>query len=47
VLSVIEASDDKAYPERMQRWKEWALSQADKLDPITAGAICDDVSDRE
>jgi hypothetical protein len=47
VSSVIEASDDKADPGRVQRWKEWALSQADKIDPIATGTIWDDVSDRE
>ena len=47
VSSVIEASDDKADPEHVQRWKEWALSQADQLDPIATGTIWDDVTDRE
>jgi hypothetical protein len=47
VSSVITASDEKVDPERVQRWKEWALSQADQLDPIATGTIWDDVSDRE
>lgn len=47
VSSVIEASDDKIDPDCVQRWKEWSLSQADKLDPIATGTIWDDVSDRD
>lgn len=47
VVSVIEASADKADPERVQRWKVWALSQADKIDPIATGTIWGDVSERD
>lgn len=47
VASVIDASDGSIDPERMQHWKEWALLQAEKLDPIATGAIWDDVNDRE
>jgi hypothetical protein len=31
--------------ERVARWKEWALLQADKLDPIATGQIWEDVND--
>jgi len=47
VQSVIEASADQTDPERVQRWKLWALSQADKIDPLATGTIWDDVSDRD
>jgi hypothetical protein len=47
VSSVVEASGNKADSERVQRWKVWALAQADKIDPIATGSIWDDVSDRE
>jgi hypothetical protein len=47
VSSVIEATVDKSDPEHVQRWKEWALLQADKIDPIATGTIWEDVSDRE
>jgi hypothetical protein len=46
VTSVIEASNSDVDPERIDRWKEWALLQAEKIDPI-AGTIWDDVSDRD
>jgi hypothetical protein len=33
--------------ERVSRWRDWALCQADKLDPIATGRIWDDVDDRD
>jgi hypothetical protein len=47
VASVIDASDRNVDPILMDRWKEWALLQAEKLDPIAMGTIWDDVNDRE
>ncbi|WP_315810646.1 hypothetical protein [Bradyrhizobium sp. SZCCHNR3107] len=32
-------------PERIARWREWALAQANNLDPIANGRIWDDVND--
>ena len=29
------------------RWKEWALLQADKIDPIATGQIWSDVNDSQ
>jgi len=34
VTSVMSTSNGNVDPERVTRWKEWALLQADKLDPI-------------
>jgi len=31
--------------ERIARWQEWALVQADKIDPIVTGQIWDDIND--
>jgi hypothetical protein len=45
VGSVISASKEGADPEHIGRWKEWALLQADQLDPIATGRIWDDVKD--
>jgi hypothetical protein len=45
VSSVASLPSENADPERIARWKEWALFQADKLDPIATGRIWDDVND--
>ncbi len=45
VASVISVSKESADPEHIGRWKEWALLQADQLDPIATGRIWDDVKD--
>jgi hypothetical protein len=47
VASVVDASEGNIDPDRVQRWNEWALLQAEKLDPIATGAVWDDVNDRE
>ena len=47
VTSVVGVSNGAADPERVTRWKEWALLQADKLDPISTGRIWEDVNDSE
>lgn len=45
VATVINMSITDTDPERVARWREWALLQADKLDPITTGQIWGDVND--
>ena len=45
VTSVISMSKEGVDPEHIGRWKEWALAQADQLDPIATGRIWDDVKD--
>lgn len=45
VTSVLGTSNDAIDPERVTRWKEWALLQADKIDPIATGRIWEDVND--
>jgi hypothetical protein len=45
VASVISMSKEGVDPEHIGRWKEWALLQADQLDPIATGRIWDDVKD--
>jgi hypothetical protein len=45
VSSVVSTSNDTIDPERVTRWKEWALLQADKIDPIATGRIWEDVND--
>lgn len=47
MASVVDASEGNIDPDRVQRWNEWALLQAEKLDPIATGAVWDDVNDRE
>lgn len=42
VVSMPAASTD---PESVARWKDWALLQADKIDPIATGRVWDDVND--
>lgn len=45
VTSIVNTTNETADPERVRRWKEWALLQADKLDPIATGRIWEDVND--
>lgn len=45
VATIVSTSNGAADPERVSRWKEWALLQADKLDPIATGIIWEDVND--
>lgn len=45
VSSVVEMPTDNVDPMQIARWREWALHQADKLDPISTGKIWNDVDD--
>lgn len=45
VLSVVGMPTESADVARIASWQEWALLQADKLDPIATGKIWDDVND--
>jgi hypothetical protein len=45
VATVLGTSDRAIDPARVTRWKEWALRQADKLDPIATETIWEDVND--
>ena len=45
VATVVGTSNGDVDPDRVARWKEWALLQADKLDPIATGTIWEDVND--
>jgi hypothetical protein len=45
VSTVIGMPIADADPDQVARWREWALLQADKLDPIATGKIWDDVND--
>jgi hypothetical protein len=45
VSTVAGMSIDNTDPERVARWREWALLQADRLDPIATGQIWNDVND--
>jgi hypothetical protein len=45
VSTVVGMQIDNADPERVSRWREWALLQADRLDPIATGQIWNDVND--
>jgi hypothetical protein len=45
VATVVSTSNGAVDLERVVRWKEWALLQADKLDPIVTGGIWEDVND--
>ncbi|HEY0218895.1 MAG TPA: hypothetical protein VGC26_03875 [Afipia sp.] len=47
VTSVMTEAAAKGNDERVQRWKEWALAQADKIDPVATGRIWDQVNDAE
>ncbi len=45
VSTVVGMQIDNTDPERVARWREWALLQADKLDLIATGQIWNDVND--
>jgi len=45
VTSVVSRNGEHIDPEHVERWKSWALVQADKLDPIATGRIWNDVQD--
>ncbi|NOJ39060.1 hypothetical protein [Bradyrhizobium australiense] len=45
VSTVIAIQAESINPDRITRWQEWALMQADKLDPIATGRIWDDIND--
>lgn len=47
VTSVVSTTIGAVASERVARWKDWALHQADKLDPIATGRIWQDVNDTE
>lgn len=45
VASVTEEAAQDIEAERIERWRQWALLQADKIDPLKTGRIWDDVND--
>lgn len=45
VSSVVDMPAGDVDPVRIADWREWALQQADKLDPIATGSIWNDVND--
>jgi hypothetical protein len=46
VSTVLMIPTENVEQERVSRWRDWALLQADKLDPIATGQIWDDFNDR-
>jgi hypothetical protein len=45
VASVADMAPIEIDADRVERWREWALDQADRLDPIKTGRIWDDIRD--
>ncbi len=45
VADVTEEAAQEIDAERIKRWRQWALVQADKIDPIKTGRIWDDIND--
>jgi hypothetical protein len=45
IATVTEEAPKEIDAERIERWRQWALVQADKRDPIKTGRIWDDVND--
>ena len=45
VAAVIAAPNDKVDPETVKRWQEWALAEADRLDPLVTGQIWEQVEE--
>jgi len=45
VASVTEEAAQEIGAERIERWRQWALVQADQIDPLKTGRIWDDVND--
>jgi hypothetical protein len=47
VASVVAMPAAQTGADRVLRWREWALAQADKIDPVTTGQIWGAISDAE
>ena len=47
VCSVVSVPATATDSESISRWKEWALLQADRIDPIATGQIWNDVNDNQ
>jgi hypothetical protein len=47
VARVVSMPGEKAGPHRVRQWQDWALAQADRIDPLTTGSIWDAVNDAE
>lgn len=47
VASVVAMPHEDAKSALVQKWREWALGQADRIDPITTGRIWDTVNDTQ
>lgn len=45
VATVTEEAAEEIDAERIERWRQWALVQADKIDPLKTGRIWDDIND--
>lgn len=45
VSTVVGMSSEGVAPEQVTRWKDWALQQADDMDPIATGRVWSDVND--
>jgi len=45
VSTVTSLPADGIDPVRVRQWREWALLQADRLDPIATGKVWDDIDD--
>jgi hypothetical protein len=45
VSTVVDLPAEGVDRVRIARWRQWALIQADKLDPIVTGQIWDDVNE--
>jgi len=47
VAAVIAAPNDKVDPETVKRWREWALAEADRLDPLVTGQIWEQIEEAD
>jgi hypothetical protein len=47
VAAVLENAPSEVDPVRVQQWRDWALLQADRLDPIKTGRIWNHIGDRQ
>jgi hypothetical protein len=45
IATVTEEAPKEIDAERIERWRQWALVQADQIDPLKTGRIWDDVND--
>jgi hypothetical protein len=46
-ISIAHSCDETSSTEALERWSQWALAQADRIDPVRGGAFLKSMRDEE